>query len=419
MCIRDRVRAAVPEEHKAYGVIVCGAALGDRAFEEHFLRDKTAEITSEIESVVNKLAGDSAHVLSTAIYYSLQARVDFLLETHLPSLTRSLARATDEALSKAYIKAFGFNVLDPNGQRPGEQDPSFLRDLAGLKAGAGGCGYRNVERRAPFLNTLNIILPQMVGGKSPLWPTLAAVIGENSFDEVNKDRRWNTFWNSGSEFAAEHKSEVLRIMELRAKAALATGKAPPESSIFDVPAEGFGHNIRKLHKEAFDDIRALEAIALQERATKLLPNDQRKLAFQQRRTCKFSNVLFSGTPIAHVRFHNDEFHTAVQSVLGAPLSILKPLAGCPIKSSARGPPPLVDPFGNNLKKLIGATGGGTLKNHNSFVDTLSFWLAKSKVPHRGGINGKPRSCKDIFLVEPGQPCTREMRELFNASSLIS
>jgi L-aminopeptidase/D-esterase-like protein len=110
------VRAAVPEEHKAYGVIVCGAALGDRAFEEHFLQEKTAEIRSEIESVVNKLAGDSAHALSTAIYYSLQARVDFLLETHLPSLTRSLARATDEALSKAYIKAFGFNLLDPNGQ---------------------------------------------------------------------------------------------------------------------------------------------------------------------------------------------------------------------------------------------------------------------------------------------------------------
>jgi hypothetical protein len=31
-----------------------------------------------------------------------------------------------------------------------------------------------------------------------------------------------------------------------------------------------------------------------------------------------------------------------------------------------------------------ALGGGTLRNHISFVDLLSFWLARASVPHRGG-----------------------------------
>ena len=164
----DDALKSVPEQHKAYGVKVCGAALGDKDFEAAFLKEKQLEIVESIKSVSTKLAVDSAHAASTATYYSLQCRADFLLETHLPSLTRDLARAVDNALRGAYNKAFGFDILNPDGQCAGERDPTFLRDLAGLKAKAGGCGYRSTERRAVFLNTLNNTLPQMIGdGKHP------------------------------------------------------------------------------------------------------------------------------------------------------------------------------------------------------------------------------------------------------------
>jgi len=154
---------SVPEEHKTYGVKVCGSALGDKDFELAFLGEQQAKIVGAIESVSTKLAVNSAHAASTAIYYSLQCRADFLLETHLPSLTRDLAVAVDGALRGAYTTAFGFDILNPDGQFSGERDPTFLRDLAGLKARAGGCGYRSTERRAVFLNTLNNVLPQMIG----------------------------------------------------------------------------------------------------------------------------------------------------------------------------------------------------------------------------------------------------------------
>jgi hypothetical protein len=117
-------------QHKAYGVKVCGAALGDKDFEAAFLEEKQAE---NVEGIKSSL--DQTRPLT---YFSLQCRAGFLLETHLSCLTRDLVRAIDDALRGTYTKALGFDILDPNGQCPGERDPTFLRDLAGLKTEAGG-----------------------------------------------------------------------------------------------------------------------------------------------------------------------------------------------------------------------------------------------------------------------------------------
>ena len=64
----DDAIKSVPEQHKAYGVKVCGAALGDRDFEAAYLEEKQAKIVESINSVSTKLAADSAHAASTAIY---------------------------------------------------------------------------------------------------------------------------------------------------------------------------------------------------------------------------------------------------------------------------------------------------------------------------------------------------------------
>ena len=37
-----------------------------------------------------------------------------------------------------------------------------------------------------------------------------------------------------------------------------------------------------------------------------------------------------------------------------------------------------------------------MRNHNSFVDLLSFWLARASVPHRGGKQGKPKTYKNLL-----------------------
>ena len=45
---------------------------------------------------------------------------------------------------------------------------------------------------------------------------------------------------------------------------------------------------------------------------------------------------------------------------------------------------------------MGAEGGGTTINHDSFVNVISRWLKRARVPHRGGAAGTPGTCKNLF-----------------------
>ena len=74
--------------------------------------------------------------------------MDYLLGTHLPSETRGLADKVDEALRKAYTRCFGIDLLNPEGTRSDQTDPTFCRDLMGLKAKAGGWAIET-QRAAP------------------------------------------------------------------------------------------------------------------------------------------------------------------------------------------------------------------------------------------------------------------------------
>jgi hypothetical protein len=168
----------------------------------------------------------------------------------------------------------------------------------GLKANAGGMGYRNKTRRALFINALANALPKMMGNErtQPLWPSLADVLGADSFKKNQVDTCWQTFFDSGSEWAAEFKSEIKRVKGLRARAITAAGLETPANEISDKPDNGFGHGVIKLHRQLFAAIRSYEAEALRLRAGRLLPDDPRKITFEQSRTDKFTNTLFVGTP---------------------------------------------------------------------------------------------------------------------------
>ena len=119
----SEMREGTPEGHRAYGIIGCGAAVGDDAFIADFLLRKQLELcgnteTGEpgtIKSVTENLAVRSAQCAHAAIFYSLQSRVDYLVAVHLPEHTQQLAAATDEALRKAYARTFGADMLNPEG----------------------------------------------------------------------------------------------------------------------------------------------------------------------------------------------------------------------------------------------------------------------------------------------------------------
>ena len=35
-------------------------------------------------------------------------------------------------------------------------------------------------------------------------------------------------------------------------------------------------------------------------------------------------------------------------------------------------------------------------NHNSFLNVISAWSRRARIPHQGGTSGTPRTCKGMF-----------------------
>ena len=73
--------------------------------------------------------------------------------------------------------------------------------------------------RYPALNTLHTVVPAMVGGEQLLWGELTEVLGDaGAFEPEGKSRRWTTFFDSGSAFGAELRSEIRRAKRAFAEA---------------------------------------------------------------------------------------------------------------------------------------------------------------------------------------------------------
>ena len=220
----------------------------------------------------------------------------------------------------------------------------------GLKAKAGGMGYRNTARCSLFANALSSALPQMMGDgeTAPLWASLGDILGSDSFTKANTDHCWQTSFNSGSAWATEFQSEIDRLNAPHGSALDAAGlTADPDSKgIFDKPSIRFVQGVDKLHRKLFDEICALEANTLLKRAKCILPNEPRRIAFEQSRVGKFSNTYFVGTPDSLTPLTTSEFRSAVQNKAGAPRSALAAPVGCPTDSnSAQTDRPTVDPRG--------------------------------------------------------------------------
>jgi hypothetical protein len=420
------IRAEVPEDEKAFGYILCGSAIGDDDFERIFLDRAQMRLCGAIDTAGAEAAAGAAaskplseealiiratYLLSEndpqaahcVIQYSLQSRIDHLLATHLPSRTRRLAAAVDKSIRKAYQCCFSGDFLDSAGQWDLQRDPTLVADLFRLKLSKGGIGFRRTADRAPYLNTLHNIAPQLVGcreGDVGLWPSLASVFGADSFHDKNVGNRWEHFYSTGCPYALELRSEWLRLQGLYHDAlttAQDTLTTPTGDPIFRAAPECFGAGVAsKLHKKLFDVIGQALADAMDRRAEQLPLDDQRRMARLAAGNDKFANSFLAGTPVETVKFTALEFETAVQVKLGVPVSATAHLVGNPITNHANCSPSWVDKFGNSLKKVTGVRDDGTRKLHDTLVDTMSATLGTARIPHKGGVNGKPSSCANVI-----------------------
>ena len=158
-----------------------------------------------------------------------------------------MQRRVDEALRLAYAEVHGYDALDPAGvQRPNSSGPvtdtALTSATAWLKARHEGLDFRPHAERYPMLNALYTIVSSMVGGEQPLWRELAELLGgAEAFEPSGKACRWTTFFDSGSAFGTELRSEIQRAKHAFQAAQQAVGLADPEPHpIFNAPDQAFG-----------------------------------------------------------------------------------------------------------------------------------------------------------------------------------
>ena len=72
----------------------------------------SARRAASTTSVFAKVSAQSA---ATLTHYSLQSRMDFLLQAHLPPLTRGPVDAVGAAVRRAYTVFLGKDLLEPEG----------------------------------------------------------------------------------------------------------------------------------------------------------------------------------------------------------------------------------------------------------------------------------------------------------------
>ena len=130
----EEARRGVPRSARAHGAWICGAALGSEGYIKAKLKEVQIRLCGQEDSdgafltTLKELSDADPHAAHSAIHYSLQSRVDYLLETHLPDHTRDLAEAVDAVLRKCYLVCFGTDLLESEGQSGSlyQDDPSFV-----------------------------------------------------------------------------------------------------------------------------------------------------------------------------------------------------------------------------------------------------------------------------------------------------
>ena len=231
--------------------------------------------------------------------------------------------------------------------------------------------------------------------------TLTPVLGEGSFDDANKDTRWDYFLATESIIAAEFRSEFDRQKNLNDSMRQAiidvSGEALPEAlmpSVLDDPISSLGVLTNKIQKAVMEERAKLRATLVHLRMCRLNHEDPRRKSWLEVHANSFATQLMAGMPVGSVPFTSARWHVAVQRSFGLPLTVLlRNYIGERINSGGTDTTRL-DAYGNNILGLPHAKGGGTAALHNNIISAVAFSLLRAGIPTKAtGVNG---SCKHIF-----------------------
>jgi len=281
----------------ARGIYICNNPIGEAEFVQAFLGEKFKGICSAIEKSSSALRPSSSHAEYLAFYYSYQTRFDYWFATNNTRYTYPLALKIDSFLRSTLCNLSGVNLFDA----PPEGAPcvNLTSERVVLKCRNGGLGFRPYESRYLLLNSLNNTMPQAIdrvdesgSTRKGLWNSLKSILGQGSFDPLNKATCWEYFHHSGSSFGVDH-LELIELVQARyanCLAALGLG-FPDKENVLMASTSCFGFGFKKLHKSIQDMLRELDYKGVLLSMQELAGDDQRRLSFMSSHHNTFANAF--------------------------------------------------------------------------------------------------------------------------------
>jgi hypothetical protein len=418
-----------------HGLTFAGCPIGSDKYIHLWLKEATDSICSDIEHKVTLLSSTSVATLHAAVTYSLSTRFDWIMQTNMPSLVLPHALRIDEALLKAFASV---SIELPTHEH--DDDDAFTLDRIQLRISDGGAGLRlpsSILDHA-YLNTLNMVMPMLIGGSGwhlqALAPELVTHLGAGSFDDANRGQRWTAFLASGSPYATEFELAHQRLHD-RDEALLASLVQGGEdlavvsrlrlSSPMLVDVEQFGSYANldpvlppgagkkekpgKVSRHWWSSVTRRQ---LDQRTKRMPTDDFRRVAWYGWGSS--SSQIFQ-MPSLDVVMSNDEHRECVCTVLGLPSPAAAPILGAAIPSNQTQFQHTVDRYGWSLTNSGGWTGDDRRRQaHDELENVMDNALKSAGVRTWTKGNTKARLARGL---PAGQGLDHYTSEPFNGNVL--
>jgi hypothetical protein len=144
----------------ARGISLCNSPIGERAFEEAYLEQKSNGICSAIKKSTDALVPLSCQSANLAFTYSYQCRFDYWIATNSADVSTRFITNGDTCLREQLSKIEGVDQFSAHDHSLAF--PDFIERRVCLKSRDGGLGFTPLQDRFVLLNSLNSTIPQMI-----------------------------------------------------------------------------------------------------------------------------------------------------------------------------------------------------------------------------------------------------------------
>lgn len=357
---------------RAEGLEIWGAAISaDSNYIEGKLAIKAERVCSTITKIITTLNPINHDLAMTILRLSLYSRLQYSQQCQRPDHMTGTNQRVQDALDRALTDICGIDINDPASFSLTPEtlpDPSIVADTMTLPTKSKGMGIRRMtghRGQCAYIGGWHIVANQCFDTKDEdgtviregLYPLLGPLLGADSQDPTNEDRRWTKFIDGNSVLGNQFKHVVESL------ATLTPGTEGPLA--YSVQAiRPKSRTEGKLQQELTKQIDKSLATQVAARYDALPRSDRRRIAHQHRQT--HTMACFTTSPTTKSQVPQSIYTGCFALLLGAIDPAYRDLIGATIGDKTQSK---VDTFGDALGTTV-LPGDRWRISHDAFKDRL-------------------------------------------------